>query len=447
MVKLLARPLAPWHDRSMNNGSSDARATALDLFQGVVRKNQALDQQMAAAPAFARLDGRDRAFVHNLVATTLRRLGQIDALIGACLDRPLPKNAQAAQDILRLGTAQLLFTGTADHAAIDTAVDLARARGQGHMAKLVNALLRRLQREGQASADAQDAPRLNTPDWLWQAWEQAYGTETCRAIAESHQTVAPLDITVKSDPEAWAERLEGRVMFGHTVRLSDNIPISEREGFPEGAWWVQDCAAALPAALLGDVSGRAVLDLCAAPGGKTAQLAAAGAQVTALDRSSKRLQVLEANLARLGLSAQIVTADATAWNPPQPFDAILLDAPCSATGTIRRHPDLPHLKGAQDIAKLADLQKRLLDHAADWLVPGGVLVFVTCSLQPEEGPDQVRAFLAARNDYRCEAVTAGESGITQAMISPEGWLRTLPSMVAENGGMDGFFAARLRRIA
>ncbi|MEQ9684531.1 MAG: 16S rRNA (cytosine(967)-C(5))-methyltransferase RsmB [Rhodospirillales bacterium] len=430
----------------MSLDNPDARAAALDLLQGVIRRKQALDQQMTGG-AFAALDPRGRAFAHNLVATTLRRLGQIDALISSCLEKPLPPNARTAQDILRLGAAQLLFTGTADHAAVDTAVDLARARGQGRLAKLVNAVLRRLQREGAAALTAQDAARLNTPDWLWRAWEAAYGAETCRAIADIHLAPAPLDITVKEDAAAWAARLGGQALSDRSLRLSDAAPVPELPGFAEGAWWVQDRAAALPVRLLGDVTGQNILDLCAAPGGKTAQLAAAGARVTALDRSDKRLDILARNMDRLGLRAETVAADALSWNPPAPFDAVLLDAPCSATGTIRRHPDLPHLKGPEDTAKLADLQDRLLARASDWVRPGGVLVFATCSLQPEEGGERIRAFLARHPGFTAEAVTPGESGITPEMVSAEGWLRTLPSMAAEIGGMDGFFAAALRRIA
>ena len=430
----------------MNHDSPDARAAALDLLQGVIRRKQALDQQMTGG-AFAALDPRGRAFAHNLVATTLRRLGQIDALISACLEKPLPANARTAQDILRLGVAQLLFTGTADHAAVDTAVDLARARGQGRLAKLVNAVLRRLQREGAAALAGQDAARLNTPDWLWQAWEAAYGADICRAIAESHLTPAPLDITVKDDAAGWAERLGGTALSDHSLRLTDAAPVPELPGFAEGAWWVQDRAAALPVRLLGDVAGLSVLDLCAAPGGKTAQLAAGGARVTALDRSEKRLETLARNLDRLELQVETVAADALSWDAPTRFDAILLDAPCSATGTIRRHPDLPHLKRPEDTAKLADLQDRLLARAADWVRPGGVLIFATCSLQPEEGPERVRAFLNRQADFKTEPATPGESGVTPDMLSPEGWLRTLPSMAVEIGGMDGFFAAALRRIA
>ncbi|MEP5278344.1 MAG: RsmB/NOP family class I SAM-dependent RNA methyltransferase, partial [Alphaproteobacteria bacterium] len=317
----------------------------------------------------------------------------------------------------------------------------------GRLAKLVNAVLRRLQREGGDALTGQDAARLNTPDWLWQAWEAAYGADICRAIAESHLSPAPLDITVKDDAAGWAERLGGTALSDRSLRLTDAAPVPELPGFAEGAWWVQDRAAALPVRLLGDVAGLSVLDLCAAPGGKTAQLAAAGARVTALDRSEKRLETLARNLDRLGLQVETVAADALSWDAPTRFDAILLDAPCSATGTIRRHPDLPHLKRPEDTAKLADLQDRLLARAAGWVRPGGVLVFATCSLQPEEGPERIRAFLSRQADFKTEPATTGESGVTPDMLSPEGWLRTLPCMAAGIGGMDGFFAAVLRRIA
>jgi len=425
-----------------------ARAVALDLMQDVLRRGQAFDLRLEGSKDFAALPARDRAFTHNLVATALRRLGQIDAVIAGFLERPLAKGAQVPQDILRLGVAQLLFTGVAGHAAVDTAVRLVRDRGSARFDGLVNALLRRTQREGKAAVAAQDAARLNTPDWLWHVWETAYGPDTCRAIAEAHLAPAPLDLTVKADPATWAERLGGTVVAGGSVRLADPGPVRDLPGYNEGTWWVQDAAAALPARLLGDVRGLSVLDLCAAPGGKTAQLAAAGAEVTAVDRAAKRIEILNANLARLGLTADTVTDDALDWTPNGTFDAILLDAPCSATGTIRRHPDLARTKTAADVAKLAALQGRLLARAADWLRPGGTLVLATCSLQPEEGADQIAAFLAARRDFRRRPLAAGEArGIESEMITPEGDLRTLPCHLAGYGGMDGFFAARLERVA
>lgn len=433
-------------DTSQPEGQ-EARAAALDLLQDVLRRGQTLDLRLAAAPGFTALDPRDRAFVHNLVATALRRLGQIDDLIARCLERPLAKGAQVPQDVLRLGAAQLLFTQVPGHAAVATAVDLVRARRSGRFDGLVNAVLRRLQREGQDMLAGQDAARLNTPDWLWRSWSDAYGEETCRALAEAHLRPAPLDLTVKADAARWADTLGGRVIGDGTVRLTEPAAVRDLPGYEEGAWWVQDFAATLPARLLGDVAGREVLDLCAAPGGKTAQLAAAGARVTALDRADRRLDILRENMARLGLEVTTVTADALDWAPDRVFDAILLDAPCSATGTIRRHPDLAHGKGPADVAKLAALQGRLLARAADWVAPGGRLVYATCSLQPEEGPAQADAFLAARPDFRRVSVSGQCPAITAEMVTPAGDLRTLPCHRAAEGGMDGFFAACLQRVA
>lgn len=425
------------------------RRVALALLQGTLHRRRPLDEQMADNADFRALADRDRAFVHNLVATALRRGGQVDDLLARCIAKPLPARARPVMDVLRLGATQLLFTDVPDHAAVDTAVRLVVAVKQGRFEKLVNGVLRRLGREGAAMlADQEESPgaaRLNTPDWLWRSWEAAYGADACRRIAESHLAPAPLDITVKDDAAGWARRLGAARLPTGTLRLADGGAVTALPGYDDGAWWVQDAAAALPARLLGDVRGRAVLDLCAAPGGKAAQLAAAGARVTALDRSEKRLAVLRRNMNRLGLEVETVVADAAEWTPDAAFDAVLLDAPCTATGTIRRHPDLPHVKRADDVAGLAALQARLLARAATMVRPGGVLVFCTCSLQPEEGPARVDAFLAATPGFRRHAVTPDLVGGLDDLIDGNGDLRTLPCRLAEAGGMDGFFAARLTR--
>ncbi len=406
--------------------------------------DEALDEALGEAPA--ELAERDRAFARLLVTTALRRLGQIDALIATCLDRPLPSNAAAIQDVLRLGVAQLVFLDVAAHAAVDTAVEMAKATRLSAQVKLVNAVLRRLAQHGKALSAAGDAARLNTPDWLWHSWCEAYGEATCRAIALAHLSEAPLDISVKADAPSWAERLSAELLPTGSLRRPPGGLVSALPGFDEGAWWVQDAAAALPARLLGPVAGQRVADLCAAPGGKTAQLAAAGAAVTALDRSAKRLLRLTANLQRLGLAAELVTADAAAWQPTEPFDAVLLDAPCSATGTLRRHPDAAWLKQPTDIAKLTAAQDRLLAAAAAMLRPGGLLIYCTCSLQPEEGPRRVDALVAAGAPFRRRPIEAGELGGLDELIGEAGDLRILPCHLAEKGGMDGFYAARLERL-
>ncbi|MFC7333810.1 16S rRNA (cytosine(967)-C(5))-methyltransferase RsmB [Rhodocista pekingensis] len=430
-----------------------ARAAALDLIQATLRRNVPFDDALEAHRGVRALEPRDRGFVRLLCATVFRRLGQLDALILGALAKPGQPVKGPVQDILRLGAAQLLFLGTPAHAAVDTSVELAVARGQTPYKGLVNAVLRRLSREGAGLLAAQDAGRLNTPDWLWLAWRQAYGTGATRAIVEAHLAEPPLDITVRADADLWAERLGAeragaeRVKVerlpGGSLRLPAGGPVTELPGFAEGAWWVQDAAAAIPARLFGDVAGLEVLDLCAAPGGKTAQLAAAGARVTAVDRSEKRLERLRENLARLGLEVDTVAADAAAWSPDAPVDAVLLDAPCSATGTIRRHPDVQRLKTEEDVAKLARVQARLLIRAADMLKPGGLLVYATCSLQPEEGERQIETLLARRPDLTRVPVDPAELGGLTGAVTAAGDVRTTPGLIP--GGMDGFFAARLRR--
>ena len=431
-----------------------ARSVTFDLLTAVLRQKLSLDQALSEHPGIGGLEVRDRGFARSITATTLRRLGQIDALIDIALERPLPRKAQGAHDLLRLGLTQLLFLGTPPHAAVATTVDLAQALGHGPHKSLINAILRRFSREGAGLVKNQDAARINTPNWLWQAWTAAYGEPTCRHIAEAHLTEAPLDITVKGntleDKKEWAEKLDARLLPTGSLRRDAGGMVNTLEGFDDGAWWVQDAAAALPVRLFGDVSDKHVIDLCAAPGGKTAQLAAAGARVTAVDRSEKRLLRVRENLDRLGLDADIVCADAGDWRPDKMADAMLVDAPCSSTGTIRRHPDVARLKAPEDVSKLSGVQDRLLAAAVDMVKPGGEIVYCSCSLQPEEGPDRITALLDAGAPVSRVAVQPGDIGgpgkLTEDLISADGALRSLPSHLEEGGGMDGFFAARLKRV-
>ncbi|MEQ8195261.1 MAG: transcription antitermination factor NusB [Rhodospirillales bacterium] len=427
-----------------------ARAVALELLSQVLDGGIPLDEAWANHPGIGGLSEPDRAFARHLAATTLRRLGQIDALIDACLNKPLAKRAQDVRYVLRIGIAQLLFLETPAHAAVDIAVKLTDVYGFQAQKGFVNAVLRRLANEGPAMIAGQDVARLNTPDWLWQSWCAAYGEETARGIATAHLGEPPLDITVKTDslssPESWAKKLDGVLLPNGSVRRTKGGKVDGLPGFKEGAWWVQDAAAALPAVLFGDVKGKRVIDLCAAPGGKTAQLIDRGAAVAAVDRSEGRLKVLRNNLARLGFKAETVAADAIDWRPDHPADAVLLDAPCSATGTLRRHPDIARLKSAADVASLAARQRELLQAAAEMVRPGGLLVFCTCSLQPEEGPGQIEAFLKEHADFERQRLAGDDVCRIDAWLTAEGELRTLPCHLAEQGGMDGFFAARLRRI-
>ncbi|CAO3399019.1 transcription antitermination factor NusB [Azospirillum sp. 11R-A] len=428
----------------MTDTSLAARGVALDLLRDVLRKSVPFDDAFDAHPELAALQPRDRGFVRLLVATVLRRLGQIDEMIQASLAKPgLPK--AAIHDMLRLGTAQLVFLNTPAHAAVDTAVELAAARNAAPYKGLINAVLRRIGREGAEMAARQDAGRLNTPDWLWLSWRSAYGTARTRGIVEAHLHEAPLDITVKSDPAGWAERLGATLLPTGSLRRPTGGSVTELPGFEDGEWWIQDLAASLPAKLFGDLAGKRVFDLCAAPGGKTAQLVVRGAQVTAIDRSARRLERVTENLKRLRLEADVLAADATTWEPEEPADAVLLDAPCSATGAIRRHPDILRVKTPDDIAKLARAQSRLLARSVELVKPGGTLIYCTCSIQPEEGEVQVARLL--EQDKRVERwpVTADELGGLSEPINEAGEVRSLPGMLADLGGIDGFFVARLRR--
>ncbi len=424
---------------------TDARAIALDLLQDVLRRRRALDEALEANIDLARLEPRDRAFARLLSATVLRRLGQIDAAIDARLERPLPAKREIVRDILRLGIAQIAFLELAPHAAVDTSVALARARGQAGLTGLVNALLRRVAEAGPLPAD--DPEHLNVPGWLWRSWVAAFGIETAGAVARANLAEAPLDITIK-DPESaahWAAALDAEILPTGSLRRRAGGDPATLPGFAEGSWWVQDAAAALPTRLLGDVAGLRVADLCAAPGGKTLQLAAAGANVAAVDISEKRLGRLRRNLERVGLGAETVAADAAAWTPPEPLDAVLLDAPCTATGTLRRHPDIAWNKGPEDVGRLAAVQDRLLKAALQIVRPGGTVVYATCSLQPEECGERIAALAAGGTAFEIDPVGPhGIPGLGDAITS-DGALRTLPCHWAERGGIDGFYAVRLRR--
>lgn len=428
---------------------ADPRALALALLRAVLSRRTSLDEAWAGAAALGVMAPRDRAFARLLVTTVLRRLGQLDALIDAALERPLGPRHAEVRDLLRLGAAQLAFLSTPPHAAVSTTLGLAKGPRFAGFKGLLNAVLRRLAREAATLVAAQDAARLNTPDWLWRTWAAAYGERTARAIAEVHLAEPPLDVTVKDSAQAehWAARLGARVLPTGALRLPPGAgEVARLPGYAEGAWWVQDAAAALPTRLLGPLVDRRVIDLCAAPGGKTASLAAAGARVTAVDVSPQRARRLQENLERLGLEAEAVVADATLWRPPAPAGAVLLDAPCTATGTIRRHPDVARLKGPGDLPGLVRLQDRLLAAALDMLAPGGRLVYAVCSLQPEEGPERVAALLAGGAPLVRAPIDPAEVGGLRELVTPEGDLRTLPCHLGEAGGLDGFYACRLHRV-
>ena len=446
----IARAKAPVRDAQVG---LPARRAAAELLSAVLQKKQSLDDVLGRSidrGFMFDLPARDRALARAIVATSLRRKGQLDHVLGSFLERGLPERSGTLYPILLSAAAQLIFLKTPPHAAIDLAVSLVQHDPKAkRYDKLANAVLRRVASEGDAIAATLDAVRINTPDWLWSRWVTYWGEERARAIAEAHLIEPPLDFTVKSEPPLWAERLSGRELPTGSVRLLPKGRIEAMPGFGDGEWWVQDVAASLPARLLGDLAGKRVADLCAAPGGKTAQLLLAGGSVVAVDSSKTRLGLLADNLARLGLEADTVLADAVAWHPEERFDAVLLDAPCSSTGTIRRHPDIPYTKSPKDIVALAALQTRLLDNAATLVKAGGRLVYSTCSLEPEEGEAQIAAFLVRNDDFSLEPIEPDELFSQTGWIEPSGALRTFPYDLtletAEWSGMDGFFATRLVR--
>jgi 16S rRNA (cytosine967-C5)-methyltransferase len=433
-----------------------ARTLAAHLVAGVLIDEQPLEQVLAACsarPQVAAMEPRDRALARLVAATVLRRQGELEHVLNAFLERPLPADKGRLWPILLTGAAQLVCLGMPAHAVVDLSVEATRRdRGAHRFAKLVNAVLRRVAERGPQMLAVQDGTRLNIPDWLRQRWSAAYGPDGARRIAEASLAEAALDISVKpgrDGSEAWAERLGGRVLPTGSIRLAQHGRVEDLPGYADGAWWVQDAAAALVTRAAGEVAGKQVADLCAAPGGKSAALAAAGARVTAVDVSAARLGRLRENLARLRLEAEVVEADAATWAPGRTFDVVVLDAPCTATGTIRRHPDILRLKRPEDVGRMATLQLSMLAHAASLVSPGGLLVYSTCSLEAEEGVQQVAAFLAGRPEFERAPISAGQIDGDPDWLTPLGELRTLPFHMQLDApglsGLDGFFVARLRR--
>ena len=421
----------------MTDTGLPARRAALAILSGVLQKRRPLD---AGLDQLAGLQVRDAGFARALASETLRNMGTLDAVLRKFMAKPLaPHKAGTASEILLLGACELLILKVAPHAAVDAANELAAQDSKAvHFKPLINAVLRKVAKEGEAVLSGLDRERLSTPDWLWSRWTAQYGAGTARVIARAHQQAAPVDIVLKSSTATFPPSVE---LFGGVRRLNESGRIDELPGFAEGDWWVQDAAATLPALLLGDVAGQSVIDLCAAPGGKTLQLAAHGAKVIAVEIDAARAERIRENLARTELNADIIQADARDFEGGAPF--VLIDAPCTATGTIRRHPDLPWIKGAADVTVSAGAAYEILESGARMVSPGGTLVFAVCSLEREEGEEQIAAFLSGHPEFSRAPITAEEIFGHADWITPDGDLRTLPCYLP--GGMDGFFAARLKR--
>ena len=429
------------------------RLAAAAALSDIVLNGRGLEDALSSAsqhPRFSSgLEDRDRALARSIVVVSLRRLGTLRRFLGKLLEKGLPKKSGQLEWILIVTAAQILFLDVPDHAAVNACVQAVRLDpASAGFAALANAVARNVAR--QREEHESDDPFVDTPGWLATRWRRTYGDETAAAIAAAHRAEVPLDVTVKSDAAGWAEKLDGDVLATGSIRLRGHGPVVEMPGYADGEWWVQDAAAALPARLLAAEAGERVADLCAAPGGKTAQLCQTGAAVTAVDRSAERLKRFATNLERLGLTAETEVADATSYSAA-PFDAILLDAPCTATGTMRRHPDVGWTKRASDIVTLSAVQTRMLDRAASLLRPGGRLVYCTCSIEPEEGEAQIAALLRRNPDMVRSPILPDEIGGLSDSINPLGELRTLPFHSARREptivGLDGFFAVRLVRRA
>jgi 16S rRNA (cytosine967-C5)-methyltransferase len=431
------RPPAEWSEAA-GVSADPARLAALDLITAALARKAGLESALESGRS-ASLGAQDRAFARALVMAALRHLGPIDRALAARLEREPPEPVRM---ILRLGVAQLFYLDTPPYAAVDSSVALAEAGKTTRGFKpLVNAVLRRLSRDGAPPDD----PATLAPPWLFARWRAAYGEADARAIAAVIPAEPATDVTPRdpADAAALAAELEAEPLAGGSLRRAGRGRVEEWPGFAEGRWWVQDAAAAIPARVLAARPGERLLDLCAAPGGKTLQLAAAGAAVTALDRSAARLQRLADALARTGLAAESIVADAESWDDPRTFDAVLLDAPCTSTGTFRRNPDVLWTLSPRDISNLAEVQSRLLDAAAARVRPGGRLVYCVCSLEPEEGEAQVRAFLKRHPDFATSPADPAANGAPAASLTADGWLRILPHHL--EGGLDGFFVATLVR--
>ncbi len=429
-----------------------ARQLAAAAIFAVLDQRRSFDEAFQRAADAAKLAPRDRAFARAIATTVLRRRGEIKAVLAKFLEKPIAAKEGKLEAILLSAAAQLLYLKTPPHAAISLAVDQCRADpSTGRFAKLTNAVLRRVAEQGDEILTTLDAAELNIPAWLLVRWQTAYGRDIALHIAAASLQEPPLDLTVKGDAAGWAEKLGGIELSTGSVRLTEAGRIEDIAGYDDGTWWVQDAAATLPARILGQVEGLDIADLCAAPGGKTAQLASAGANVVAVELSPARAARLTSNLTRLKLPVETVISNVITWAPGRLFDAVLLDAPCTATGTIRRHPDILYLKRAEDVTSLAQSQAKMLDAAAKLVKPGGRLVYCTCSLEDDEGANQIARFLSANRQFKRLPIDIAAAGGETGWLTTDGDLRTLPSYFSGlrpgQQGMDGFFVSLLGRLA
>lgn len=420
-----------------------ARQAAITLISRVLDTSAGLDEVLDET--VRGMEARERRFAHTIALATLRHKGSLEQHLKHLLDRPLPRSGRFAHLILLSGMAQIIFLQSPAHAVVNEHVGMlpegSKFRG------VVNAILRKVDRQGATRLTRPDMARRDTPLWLWKRWAAHLGRSNANALAAAHRddTPTPLDLTVREDAAEWAERLGGELLPTGSVRLTSHAAVPEMPGYADGAWWVQDTAATLPVRLFGDLQGRSLLDACAAPGGKTAQAIALGAEVTAMDRSGRRLEVLQRNLDRLQMQATVVRADLRQFSHDAGFDAVLLDAPCSATGTIRRHPEIAWTRVEGDVQGIAEQQRMMIGKATALVRPGGRLVYCTCSLEPEEGEAQAEWLLQEFPQFTRAAIDPAALGLGPEAITEAGDLRTHAGLMADRGGMDGFFATVMQR--
>ena len=428
--------------QNYNPEKKTARSLALDILDDVFGQGRTIDESMEMRAYEQGISLIDKAFAYRLASEVTRRKGVIDALLVTFLTKPLKPSQQRVYHALMLGVVQLCVLDTPAHAAVHETVQVIADSSFAPLKGLVNAILQSILRKAPECKQQIKDVKNALPVWIAERWQTHYGTAFCNDVSQMLMQKPPLDIAVKSDVAAWAEKLEGVVLEGNIIRIAREVKVEELPGYKDGAWWVQDVGATLAGVALGDVSGKHVVDLCAAPGGKTAQLLARGAKVAAVDSSIKRMERFKSNMSRLGYSPEVLVADIRKWTPPAKYDAVLLDAPCSATGTLRKHPEVLWIRQKADVAKMAVLQRECLHAVLVWLPAGVPLVYTVCSLEPEEGELLVTDVLTYHKGVSIEPLKLEGSAFAGA-AQPDGSVRLLPTHFAAQGGNDGFYVARL----
>ena len=428
---------------------SPARSISIELLNKIVKSNAPFEYIISTSNQFTNMDIKNRKFCRLLITVVLRKLGQIDYVLGKFLKRGIPQKQNTFNNIMRIGVAELLFIESAKYAAINDAVELTKLKVSKNLSKLTNAVLRNIDRDNK-NVLSQLTDEMNYPKWLIKNWETSWGKQKTKEILKWLQTQPYLDLTVSGNPIEMEEVIEGKFIWGKTIRKKNlinptTIPYFNSQ-IKKYRWWVQDVSASLPGELLINSDRINIVDLCSAPGGKTAQLASSGKKIISVDINQKRVEILKENMKRLNLEANIVISDGTLWKPNCDIDAVLLDAPCSATGTIRRHPDILKNRTKENLNCYLEIQSRLIKQSLSWLNKNGILIYSVCSLQKEEGENQIYSILKNFKNIKILPILPKEVSKFERAITKEGWLRIFPNCLGSDGGNDGFFICRLQKI-